>query len=412
MNPRYDNDYVTLGYLNKALKKEGEKIEVNIPKNYSSPPTPPYYVNSLLLLNGQIYRCQKSRLVGSFDISDWKVVVDTDEIDESLEIIYEINKLEYVDQDDGLLETFYQEEDPSLNWTTDIEKNKHVSDLWTKDNTTQYQYKKLATNPVTYEWQKVNVPCSLFDLVDNYKQIFLTEPSNYNKEDLWLGEIIKIAIEDNELFDESDWVIRDDIIESSKIEQEEYHKIYFLPKITEINRYTSTEIKKAIDEITLTVSTTYTTKTEVNEYIDDVYNKTADVYTTKEEMTAQLAITNQAVSINTSKVETIEREMGSQQTILEQMNYLFTTKELKINNQTDPISSSYDNKGIRVYNYEILKSVLNDKGAGFETLIATGTAQLGNLKFVKSIDENGESVTDIHHLVSNIQTVEDLVGDN
>lgn len=293
--PKYDNDYVTLGYLNKTLGAESEETEnkINkIPKNYNSPPLPPYYENSLLMLDGQIYKCIKSRLVGSFTMSDWKIVVSTDELDEWIKTIYDVNKLEYVDQEDGVIETFYQEEDPSVDWTTDIEKNNHVSDLWTTDTLTCYQYEKKATNPVSYGWKKIGVPSTLFDIFDGYKRIFLEQPINYSKDDLWFGETTKIALESSEEFVESHWENRDDFIESSVIEQEEYHKIYLLPKITEINRQSISEIKKAIDEITLTVSQTYTTKTEVEEYIDDVKTGVAEEYTTKEEFNAQLSLTS------------------------------------------------------------------------------------------------------------------------
>ena len=93
--PKYDNDFVTLGYLNKTLSTESksnmEKIN-KMPKNYTSPPVPPYYENSILLLNEKIYKCIKSRLVGSFNISDWTIVVSTDDINESLKSIYDVNK--------------------------------------------------------------------------------------------------------------------------------------------------------------------------------------------------------------------------------------------------------------------------------------------------------------------------------
>ena len=196
---------------------------------------------------------------------------------------------------------------------------------------------------------------------------------------------------------------------SDLIEQEEYHKVYLLPKITEINRQTVSEIKKAIDEIILRVSKEYTTKTEVEKYVDDIKTETAETYTTKTEMSAQLSLT--ANQLNIAIAET-KSELNDANKTINQMNYSFDTKELKINSLNDPNNTSINNKGIQVYNYTTLKSVLNDKGAGFDDLIVTNTAQIGYLKFVKATDENGEKVTDIHHLVSNIQSVEDLVGDN
>lgn len=317
-NPKYDNDYVTLGYLKSSMETnttETDKKINEIPKNYNSPPVPPYYQNSLLLLNGQIYKCIKSRLVGSFNMSDWKIVVETNDLDEALKTIYDVNKLEYVDQEDGLIETFYQESDPSLNWETDLAKNLHASDLWTTDMVNCYQYEKKKTNPISFGWKKVSVPISLFDIVDGYRRIFTVKPDNYSKDDLWIDKKTKIAINSSEIYQENDWEERDDFIESSKIEQEEYHKIYLLPKITEINRQTKAEIKKAVDEIILSVSQTYTTKTEIEKYVDDIKTEVSEEYTTKEDFNAQMSITstqlNQIVEKTTTQgneIDTLNQE--------------------------------------------------------------------------------------------------------
>lgn len=326
-NPVYDNDYVTLGYLNEQLssKNKDAKEELEqIPKNYNTYPNPPYYKDSLLLLDKKIYKCIKSRLVGSFNISDWKIVVATNEIESSLKSIFDVNKFQYVDQVDDLIETFYQENDPSIEWNTDILKNVHVSDLWTKDNLTIYQYTKNATNPVTYSWKQIKVPISLFDVVDGYKKIFLTQPSNYSKGDLWLGKITKIAINDNENFTEADWEDRDDFIENSETQQEEYHEIYLVPNITEINRQSLSEIKKAIDFITLTVSQTYTTKTEVNQYIDGVKGDIAKEYTTTEEMNSQIEIISNQINSNVTNIKLINDTLATiNSTILQQTDDRF-----------------------------------------------------------------------------------------
>lgn len=303
--PKYDNDYVTLGYLKSSIKESDEKTneKINeIPKNYNSPPVPPYYENSVLLLNGQIYKCIKSRLVGSFNMSDWQIVVETNELNEALKTIYDVNKLEYVEQEDGLIETFYQENDPSTDWETDLDKNLHTSDLWHNLSDT-YQYIKKATNPVTYEWVKRDVPISLFDVIDGYKQIFLKEPINYKKGDLWFATETKIAIENSTEFNAEHWEIRDEYIETFQTEQEEYHTIYVLPNTTEIDRQTLSKIRKAIDEITLSVSQTYTTKTELNTYIDGVKSDISEEYATKNELNTQLSIASNAITASISKVE-------------------------------------------------------------------------------------------------------------
>lgn len=352
-NPKYDNDYVTLGYLNKTLKDESElnNEKINImPKNYNAPPNPPYYVNSLLLLDGKIYKCTKNRLVGSFNLSDWAIVVSTDDINESLKAIYDVNKLEYVEQQDGILETFYQAEDPSGDWVTDLEKEFHTSDLWHNLSDT-FQYVKQPTNPITYKWLRRSVPISLFDIIDGYKQIFFKEPSNYKKGDLWFDTETKIATEDSEEFNLEHWEVRDNYIESFKIEQNEYHTIYILPSITEINRQTLSEIKKAIDEITLTVSQSYTTKTEINTYIDGVKSDIADSYTTKTDFLAQIGITsqqiqnvvsqangqNEKIAKITQTVDSINSKISDIADITVSGESTFATLNLEHINQSEPI---------------------------------------------------------------------------
>lgn len=118
---------------------------------------------------------------------------------------------------------------------------------------------------------------------------------------------------------------------------------------------------------------------------------------------------NSSLSSTNSKLNQVKNDLSTANSTINEMKYTFTTDELKIQSTNDPINSALDNKGIRVYNYTTLKSVLNDKGSGFDDLIVTNTAQIGYLKFVKATDENGQLVTDIHHLVSNIQKVEDLL---
>ena len=111
-------------------------------------------------------------------------------------------------------------------------------------------------------------------------------------------------------------------------------------------------------------------------------------------------------------VDNLNNNLNNTNETINQMNYNFSTEALKINSGKDPVNTSINNKGVQVYNYTTLKSVINDKGAGFDDLIVTNTAQLAYLKFMKSVDENGNLCTDIHHLVSNVQKITDLVGED
>lgn len=81
---------------------------------------------------------------------------------------------------------------------------------------------------------------------------------------------------------------------------------------------------------------------------------------------------------------------------LEDMSFNFSTKGLAVGTSTDPNNSLLDNTGIKVYNYNKLNAIFNNKGSGIDKLIVTGTAQIGYFKTVKSEKTymlNGASVT-------------------
>lgn len=90
-------------------------------------------------------------------------------------------------QVDGKAETWYQDTDPSYNWSGD--PSTHVGDLWynTKEGK-NYIYRK--TGESTYEWKEIDgVPDGVYDYVDTKAQIFVsaTKPAApYNINDLWL----------------------------------------------------------------------------------------------------------------------------------------------------------------------------------------------------------------------------------
>lgn len=80
-NPKYDNDYITKGYLDKQLLKEKGNVDKKIeklPKSYNSPPLTPYYKGSLLNYNGKLYKCIKDKLVGEFSFNDWQIIATDD----------------------------------------------------------------------------------------------------------------------------------------------------------------------------------------------------------------------------------------------------------------------------------------------------------------------------------------------
>lgn len=105
----------------------------------------------------------------------------------------------------GKAETWYQEADPSQEWTAD-EKAEHTGDLWykTTDNTT-WRWSGSA-------WVQQNVPDSVFDAIDGKAQIFVSQPTPpYNIGDLWVqgstGDIMRCKKKKTSgSYAASDWV--------------------------------------------------------------------------------------------------------------------------------------------------------------------------------------------------------------
>lgn len=90
---------------------------------------------------------------------------------------------------DGKIESYYQATDPSETWTSSVEKETHLGDIW-YDTTTQKTYVYLKNDnvsPTVYYWQWQNVPIELINNV-NSKSTFYSgiQPTNYKKGDYWI----------------------------------------------------------------------------------------------------------------------------------------------------------------------------------------------------------------------------------
>lgn len=375
-NPKYDNDYVNLGYLKKVIDnleknttQEATEALNKLSKNYTSPPVPPYYKDSLLCYEGKIYKCNINRLVGVFSWNDWSVVATDDTLfNEFKNNTYVNDLLELQEQIDNKVETHYQEENPALNWTTDLEKSKHVGDYWykTTDNT-QWRYcSNTKVSPITYDWEKVNVPNSIFDLIDTKKSIYTSKPSSYNKDDLWIIEDgilsndlpvgteenpIKIgdwvfATQNSDSFDKSHWIKKDENIDTKYLEEHYYTIGETNSKFEEVERNTDSKITKSKEEIQLEVSQNYTAIETFNTAINDhdkqigEINKTIE---TQEDSISKLSVENGKISSSVADVTTRTE-------LLETIVEIFST-DLDIYNLTIPVDSEH--KPLEPKNYTI-----------------------------------------------------------
>ena len=341
-NPKYDNDVVNLGYLNKRLGQTEESINKNnssisqLPKNYSIPPNPPYYKDSLLCYKNKIYKCNTTKLNGVFSWNDWTIAATDDTtLSDFINNTYELEKLEIQEQIDGKVQTYYQEMDPSNEWITDLEKAKHIGDYWyNTTNNTQWRYNRNTdTIPITYSWAQVNVPNSVFDLIDKKKSIYTIKPTSYKKDDLWIIEdtlsdedlptgtednpIAKgdwvFSVADSDTYNKEHWIKRDEDISLSYLEQHYYTIGDIDSSFKELERNTDSKITKAKEEISLNVSQTYTTKEEHTKAINDFDKQIGtinDTITTHETNISNLNVGVGKISASVESIKSKTEELS------------------------------------------------------------------------------------------------------
>lgn len=284
-----------------------------------------------------------------------------------------LNNMEFLQsQIDGKITTWYYSGPPTLSnlpasqWN-DEDKAKHTGDLYyDKDSGKTYIFELEGV----YAWKLVKdkditealaLANAASDTADSKRRVFVVQPSPpYDNGDLWLNnqEIYVCQISKVEgTFAANDFIVATKYTDDTLASQ--------VGDNLEIVRGTVTTIKEGVDAVKIELETT--TKT-----------------------------------IDSLKQETTEA--------MERMSYTFGTKDLTIANSNDPVNTSINNQGLKVFNYRNLQALFNHRGTGVQKLIVVGDTQLANLAIVKAKDENGQDCTDINFLVSNIQSLTDLEG--
>lgn len=201
----------------KAAKDAGDLADSKRRVFYSSTtPTEPFDEGDLWLkqVNGKnetwVYNGTKWVKSNDKDLADF-----TDAVNKELAGIQA--------QLDGKAETWYQDTDPSTNWTTQDKAN-HEGDIWynTTDGTTQYW------NATT--WEKMDIPKDVFDTIDGKSSIYVDSYADakagkgviskgYDERDIWIlpsdavvnstqyykGDILT-ATANSSTFNEKHWV--------------------------------------------------------------------------------------------------------------------------------------------------------------------------------------------------------------
>lgn len=174
-------------------------------------PTPPYDAGDLWVnatypegststdaANNQYYneilKCVTPKgETGQFAITDWALAskyTDDSALINFVTNTYAGDKANLQSQIDGKAETWYQAADPATAWTTAALKAQHAGDLWynTTNKTTWYYKAVTEGGTTTYSWEQQNIPQSVFDTIDGKSSIYVTKPSSYETNDIWIIE--------------------------------------------------------------------------------------------------------------------------------------------------------------------------------------------------------------------------------
>ena len=273
-------DYVEDTAVVKALADAATAKDTADQKRrvFVTTPYPPYDVGDLWVGDdtSDMMRCQVSRQSGNYVSTDWiKAVKYTDdtELYNFIQTDYTETIQEIYESVDQKSETWYQSEDPSLNWTekenvslsdtsSDVildvsgeeittifesEKSKHEGDLW-KDSDTNVEY--IYKDGV---WIEMPIPDDVFDKIDGKAQIFVTQPvPPYSIGDLWFNSdtsdiMTCINSRDNGSYNEGDWQKRNKYTDDTYAEQVENNLNNFSEAVTEDMDNLQTQIDGKIE---------------------------------------------------------------------------------------------------------------------------------------------------------------------
>lgn len=430
--PKYDNDYITKGYLDKQLSDSKDTISNqidNLPKSYSAPPNPPYYKDSLLSYNNKLYRCIRDKLMGVFSLNDWVVIATDDKtVIDFIDKTYSVDKIQLEKQIDDKVESWYQSEDPANDWTTDILKAKHVGDYWYDTITSnQYRFCKKNTNPVTYAWSKVDVPMSIYNQINSKKSIYTSKPTSYKKDDLWIIEdtisdddlppgetenpVAKgdwvFATQDSDVYNKNHWIKRDTDVSIEYIENHYYTK----EKVDETFSTKSdvqSKITKAKDEIELSVKQNYSTKKEITEIVNDYDEKIGTINTTIDnqgELISDLSVENGRISSSVSsintKITTIESDVDTLNDVVDTKASSETVED--VINSVNNVQTSVSQNITAIKALKVNDEVQSQKISDFEISVngITSTVQSQNDKISKITQTTDE----INSKISNIADI-------
>jgi hypothetical protein len=253
---------------------------------------------------------------------------------------------------------------------------------------------------------------AIWNRVKGMKYVDSKLTTYYGKPFLKLGDKIRIYTSDTKYFDT--YVLKHNfvydgtfssVIESPVLTNQEIKTKQDI-SLGEALKNVQIEVNKQEEKINITVQETNNLKNDLNSNYQTADKTNANINKLETDLDN---VKSRTTSLE-ANLDGISIEVSKQTSALENMKYDFGTRALQIASSTSEVNMLLNNTGMKVYNYDDLTAVFNNKGSGIDKLIVTGTAQIGYLKIVKGT-RNGKKVTQLFHLNNLIEDLQDLVGD-
>lgn len=212
-----------LALANEALSLAKDKNRI-----FTTTPYPPYDVGDLWAqgTSGDLMRCKFARASGNYSSSDWEMAVkytDDSALETFINGVYSSTMERITSQIDGKVESWFQDNDPSENWTN---KDEHLGDMWYKPSTRDLCYFRITITSSghisrrNYVWTKIEdskaidayeAASKAQDTADGKRTVFVAEPKPpYQIGDLWVdGKELRrcVTAKTSGTYVSTDWAI-------------------------------------------------------------------------------------------------------------------------------------------------------------------------------------------------------------
>lgn len=404
--PKYDEDLVNLGYLNKKLtdaENEINKEYENVSRNYGSRPSPPYYKGDTWIDGNTVYTCINTRTIGSYNEEDWTTESGAKKEAEKKNKIYLSQPCDYNAGDMWILQTDNDHKAGKKGeiLITTAGRNEYDADDWVNmlGYGTIESINEVAGNLNNAINRIGNVEEAIGDgiIITFYQN---TVPEAKHVGDLWYVTDTLEGYTKGKIYryDGTVWQLLDDPTIEEAFEKANEARLVADGKIQSF--YSDTKPTQDMGVGDLWIDTANNNQlhryngtnwvpvydTRINDLVTDVSNVTERVTTVE----TDLGKIDLKVQENTTKVTTIENQIEETNTTITEMNEKIAQQKIETNKITNTVS-------------EIDTKLVNDYLTA-EQVEAEFDATKGDLEILKQKQvETSQTADDLQIKVSKIE---------